>query len=196
MRDTRVDDYVGRQADFARPILEKLRGAVHAACPACEETIKWGMPAFMYKGKLLAGMAAFKAHATFGVWQRGEAVGPARKDGAMGQLGRLTSLQDLPDAEALAGMIGAAVAAIESGAKVSRAATSKPAIEMPADFAEALAGNPAAGAVFDSFPPSARREYLEWIMGAKRAETRARRVEEAIGWIAEGKKRHWKYEGC
>jgi len=74
-RDTRVDSYIARQADFARPILEHLREAVHAACGQVEEAIKWGMPAFLYRGRILANMAAFKAHASFGFWRSGGAIG-------------------------------------------------------------------------------------------------------------------------
>ena len=96
-KDERVDAYIARQADFARPILEHLRATVHAACPECEEAMKWSMPAFLYKGKQLAGMAAFKAHATFGFWQRSGERGEESKAGAMGDFGRLTNVADLPD---------------------------------------------------------------------------------------------------
>ncbi|MFZ5663436.1 MAG: YdeI/OmpD-associated family protein [Pseudomonadota bacterium] len=61
----------------------------------------------------------------------------------------------------------------------------------PADARDANAG---AKAAFEAFAPSHRREYLEWILEAKRAETRARRIAQAIGQLAEGKSRHWKYE--
>lgn len=196
-RDERIDVYIARQADFARPILEHLRAVVHHACPACEEAIKWSMPAFLYKGKQLAGMAAFKAHATFGFWQRQAVVdGAERKDNAMGQFGRLTSLADLPPPERLAEMVQAAMAAIDAGVKTPRAASTKPAPDMPEDLAAALAASPPAQATYDGFPPSCRREYLEWVVEAKRPETRARRVAQAVEWMAEGKKRHWKYEGC
>ena len=48
--------------------------------------------------------------------------------------------------------------------------------------------------MFDAFPPSQKREYIEWLLEAKREETRARRLETALEWIAEGKTRHWKYQ--
>jgi uncharacterized protein YdeI (YjbR/CyaY-like superfamily) len=196
-RDERVDTYIARQADFARPILEHLRAVVHGACPDCEEAIKWSMPAFLYKGKLLAGMAAFKAHTTFGLWERSAVSDQAEiKDGAMGQFGRITSIADLPPPERLSEMVRAAVAAVDSGAKAPRPRSSKPEPEMPADLASALAVNPAAQATFDGFPPSCRREYLEWVIEAKRPETRARRVTQAVEWMADGKRRHWKYENC
>lgn len=197
-RDPRIDDYVARQADFARPILTHLREAVHAACPAVEETIKWSMPAYMYKGRPLANMAAFKAHATFGFWRAGEVLGEtgAERD-AMGQFGRIGSVADLPDDATLAALIRKAAALTESGEKPKRAKPApKPQLGTPEDLSRALAGNRAAQATFDAFPPGARRDYVEWVTGAKRPETRAKRIAQAVEWLAEGKKRHWKYETC
>jgi uncharacterized protein YdeI (YjbR/CyaY-like superfamily) len=195
-RDPRIDDYIARQADFARPILEHIRAVMHAACLDTEEAIKWSMPAFMYRGKQLAGMAAFKAHATFGFWQRsGEQVAES-KPGAMGDFGRLTSIADLPDEAALTALIHQNMKLIEAGAKTVRNKTPKPELEMPQDLADALAATPSAQAVYERFPPGCRREYLEWVVEAKRPETRAKRIAQAVEWMAEGKKRNWKYENC
>jgi len=192
-----VDQYIERQAPFARPILTHLREAIHAACPEASEAIKWGMPAFLYKGKQLAGMAAFKGHATFGFWRGSELV-PARpgQESAMGQFGRLTSIADLPPADELERLIRQAMALTDSGTKPVRTKTVKQAAEPPPDLLEALAANAAAAATFAGFAPSCRREYVEWIVEAKRPETRAKRIAQAVEWMAEGKKRNWKYESC
>jgi len=195
-RDPRIDAYIGRQADFARPILEHLRGLMHAACPETEEAIKWGMPAFLYKGKQVSGIAAFKAHATFGFWQREGLPEERSKPGAMGDFGRLTSLADLPDDVELTARIHKAMALIDSGAKTVRTKTAKAPLDMPQDLAAALADNPAAQATWDAFPPGCRREYLEWVIEAKRPETRSKRIAQAVEWMAAGKKRNWKYESC
>jgi len=195
-RDPRVDDYIERQADFARPILEHIRAIIHAASPDIDEAIKWGMPAFTYKGKQLAGMAAFKAHATLGFWNRGAVRGEAAKSGAMGDFGRITSIADLPGEAELTALVHKAMALIDAGAKPVRNKTAKPGLEMPDDLAAALAANPAAQATYDGFPPSCRREYLEWVIEAKRPETRARRIAQAVAMMAEGKRRNWKYESC
>jgi uncharacterized protein YdeI (YjbR/CyaY-like superfamily) len=197
-RDPRIDSYVARQADFARPILEHLRAAIHAACPEAEETIKWSMPHFLYKGQMLAGMAAFKAHATFGFWRAKEVLGEtgAERD-AMGQFGRLTALTDLPPDEILHGLIRKAMALTDSGDRPARPkAAPKPEPETPPELDSALSANPAARAAFDGFPPSGRREYVEWVAEAKRPETRSKRVAQAVEWMAEGKRRNWKYEKC
>ena len=195
-RDTRIDDYIASRAPFAQPILAWLRERVHAACPDVEEAIKWSIPAFVYKGKPLANMAAFKAHATFGFWHRQE-LKTGKEGSAMGQYGRVESLDYLPDAVTLERQIKDAMALTDSGAAPKRAAKPpKPEMPMPPELAEALAADQAASAVFDAFPPGSRRDYIEWIADAKRPETRAKRVAEAIGWLREGKRRNWKYENC
>ena len=197
-RDPRVDSYIARQADFARPILEHLRAAIHAASTEVEESLKWSMPAFLYQGKILANMAAFKAHASFGFWRGREVVGEtgAERD-SMGQFGRLTALDDLPPPAELDAMVRKAMAVIDSGPAAPKPKKPpKPELPTPDDLRAALDSAPKAAATYDSFPPGCRREYVEWVTEAKRPETRAKRVAQAVEWMAEGKKRNWKYENC
>ena len=194
-RDPRIDAYIDRQADFARPILAYVRDTVHAAGEV-EETVKWSMPAFLYKGRPLANMVAFKAHAVMGFWQGQQIRDGEARNGAMGEFGRLTSVADLPDRDSLIDLVRKAMKLIDEGVKPVRNKTVKEPIAMPDDLAQALAASPAAKASFDGFPPSGQREYLEWVVEAKRPETRAKRVAQAIEWMAEGKRRHWKYEAC
>ncbi|WP_257386579.1 YdeI/OmpD-associated family protein [Tahibacter caeni] len=196
-RDPRVDAYIANAAAFAQPILSHLRDTVHKYCPAVEESIKWGMPYFLHHG-MLCGMAAFKQHCSFGFWKGSQFVADARDGEAMGQFGRITSLQDVPAEKVLAGYLRQAMQFNESGvrpAPKSRAAPREPA-EVPEDLAAALKKNRKAAATFDAFSPTNRREYVEWISEAKRAETRARRLAQAIEWLAEGKPRNWKYMNC
>lgn len=195
--DPRIDAYIARQADFARPILEHLRAVVQGGCPDCEETLKWSMPSFMYKGKILAGMAAFKAHATFGFWSGSMVVpkGEERVSG-MGQFGRLTSLDDLPSRGELKALVKKAMTLIDEGVKPVRDKHRKAPFTVPQDLRAAIDAMPAAAATFDGFPPSCQREYVEWVTEAKRDETRAKRLNQSVEWLAEGKKRHWKYENC
>ncbi|HMC91715.1 MAG TPA: YdeI/OmpD-associated family protein [Allosphingosinicella sp.] len=195
-RDPRVDAYIARQADFARPILDHLRAAVHAACPEVEEGIKWGMPAFLLKGRPLANMAGFKAHASFGFWRGKELVGDEAVEGAMGQFGRIVSVSDLPPPETLRTLIEAAVAKAAEGPPPRPKKAPKPELPAPDDLRTALDAEPKAAATFEAFPPSCRREYVEWVVEAKRPETRAKRVAQAVEWMAEGKRRNWKYENC
>ena len=195
-KDPRVDVYIANAEPFARPILKHLRKLVHQGCPDAEETIKWGFPHFDHHG-IMVSMAAFKQHAAFGFWQHTLVTGgkTAKGGAAMGSFGRITSKPDLPSDAAIVRMIRKAAALNASGVKALRVpkAAPKPAPKAPADLLAALAKNRKAKATFDAFPPSHRREYVEWIVEAKRPETRARRLETAIEWMAAGKARDWKY---
>ena len=191
-KDPRIDAYIEKAADFAKPILRHLRKVVHAGCPNVEETLKWSMPHFDYKGPL-AGMAAFKAHCAFGFW-KGSLIVPGSKE-AMGQFGCITKISDLPKAGVLTGYVRKAVELNEQKVKVPRPLKhEKKDIPMPADLAAALKGNAKARATFDGFRPSHKREYLEWITEAKTDETRRKRLVTAVEWMSEGKARHWKYQ--
>ena len=194
-RDPRVDAYIARQADFARPILEHVREAVHEACPGAEETIKWGMPTFMHAGGILCGMAAFKQHASFGYWKHALVVGEGDERTGMGSYGQLASVADLPPRRTLLAHIRKAAKLNEQGVKApaARKTGPKPPPEAPADLAAALRKNGKARAVFERFPPSHKRDYVEWITEARREETRSRRIAQAVEWMAEGKPRNWKY---
>lgn len=195
--DPRIDAYIARQADFARPILEHLRGLLHRSGLDLVETMKWSMPHFTYKGRLFAGIAAFKAHATFGLWRARDVLGDTGSErDAMGQFGRLTSLADLPPDDELLAILRRAAEVADAGPKPRPAKPAKPELATPDDLRAALAAEPKAVATFEAFPPSCRREYVEWVVEAKRPETRARRIAQAVEWMAEGKRRNWKYEGC
>jgi uncharacterized protein YdeI (YjbR/CyaY-like superfamily) len=191
-KDPRHDAYIAKAADFAKPILKHLREVVHKGCPDVEETVKWSMPHFDYKGPL-AGMAAFKAHCAFGFW-KGSLIVPGSKE-AMGQFGCITKLSDLPKDSVLIGYVKKAARLNEEGVKVARPLKhEKKDIPMPADLAAALKRNAKARATFDGFRPSHKREYLEWITEAKTDETRRKRLDTAVEWMSEGKARHWKYQ--
>jgi uncharacterized protein YdeI (YjbR/CyaY-like superfamily) len=196
-RDPRIDDYIAKVAPFARPILEHVRERVHAAVPEAEETIKWSAPGFTLNGKILLMMAAFKQHAALNFW-RGQEIGDGSpKAGAMGQFGRLTTVSDLPPDDQLDSMLreAAALAATAPAPRKTKHEP-KPAPGMHPEFAAALAKSPKARAVLDGFPPSAQRDYLEWISEAKQDATRAKRIAAAVEWLEEGKRRHWKYQNC
>lgn len=195
-QDPRIDAYIAASAEFARPILEEIRKRVHAACPQVEETIKWGMPNFVHAGGILCGMAAFKQHASFGYWKHALVMGEAERDG-MGSYGRLASMRDLPPRTRMQADLKKAMRLNEDGVKPERRKpASKPVPEIPGDLAAALDKDKAAKATFDGFPPSCKREYIDWIVEAKREETRAKRLAQAVEWMAEGKRRNWKYENC
>jgi len=193
-RDPRIDAYIAKSGEFARPILTHLREAVHRACPVVEETMKWSAPHFMYEG-MLCGMASFKAHCAFGFWKGSLIVDDGRSKEAMGHFGRITSLDQLPSKKVLTGYIRKAMELNEKGIKSPTRSKreAKPEAKVPKDLAAALGKNKKARATFDNFTRSHRREYIEWITEAKTEATRQRRLETAIEWMAEGKSRNWKY---
>lgn len=195
--DPRIDAYITKAAPFARPILSHVRARVHAAAPEAQETMKWSAPSFTVDGRILLMMAAFKAHAALNFWRGQELGDGSSKAGAMGQFGKLTSVKDLPSDKELDALIReAAVLARTAPAPRKTKHQPKPPPEMHPDFAKALKANPSAKAVLDGFSVSAQRDYLEWISEAKQEATRARRIATAVEWLAEGKKRHWKYQNC
>lgn len=193
-----VDDYIAKSAPFAKSILHHLRSVVHKACPEVEEKIRWGFPHFDYKGAMMCSMAAFKQHCVFSFAKANLMHDPvlsvaAPKKVAMGQLGRITSLKDLPSDKTMEAWIKEAMQLNEKGVKISkekRAATSP---ETPADLMAALQKNEKALAHFEKFPPGHRKEYIEWIEEAKKPETRNKRILQTVEWVAEGKHRNWKY---
>jgi uncharacterized protein YdeI (YjbR/CyaY-like superfamily) len=188
-----VDAYIAQSADFAKPILNRIRKLVHTACPQVEEDIKWNMPFFMHKGFLVA-TAAFKGHCALIFWKRKLIFGKAAlHGGGMGPFGRLTSLADLPADKVLLGYLRKAVELNETGIKVPRP-KSKAKIVVPGYILAALRKNKKALATIEAFSPSHKREYIEWVTEAKLAETRARRLQKMIQMLAQGKSRHWKYE--
>jgi uncharacterized protein YdeI (YjbR/CyaY-like superfamily) len=193
-RDPRVDAYIAKQQEFATPILKQIRETIHEASPEIQETIKWGVPAFEYKG-LLCGIAAFKEYCVLGFWKGTLIVGRNNKSlDAAGSFGRIKSVKDLPSKKELIGYVKKAMALNDAGTKAPKKAKEpKKRIPMPTDMKEALARNEKAKATYKDFSPSNKREYLEWITEAKQPETRQRRLSQAVEWMAEGKPRMWKY---
>ena len=197
-KDPRIDAYIERQADFAKPILNHLRKLIHKASPKVSETVKWGMPAFEYKG-LVCSFAAFKQHCTFGFWKQSlmEKDAFASEKTAMGSFGRITSKKDLPQDDVIIRLVQQAVELNEKGIKV----TKKPAagnkeLDIPDYLTAALKKNKAAQKTFENFPYSCKKEYVQWVTEAKTEPTREKRLATTIEWLSEGKRRNWKYENC
>lgn len=201
VRSAEVDAYIEKSAEFAKPILKKIRQLFHKACPKITETMKWSFPHFEHQG-IVGSMAAFKQHATFGFWKAGLMNDPTGLLKTMGktEMGthRLTSVKDMPPDEIVIAYIQQAVELNQAGIKVTIKRDKKPKAELvvPDDLAAALKKSKKAAKVFDEFSYSHRKEYVEWIEEAKRPETRAKRVETTVAQLAEGKSRHWKYQNC
>lgn len=196
-RDPRVDDYIARSADFAKPILIHLRELIHAGCPEVEETIKWRNPGFMYKG-LLCGVAAFKQHCVIGFWKDAilfDRKNPSAKPFAIPD--RITNVAELPSDKILLGYIKEAARLNAGGLKVPKPKSSpKKDLVVPKELISALKKNKKALSTFEDFSYSHKKEYVEWITDAKREQTRTQCLATAVAWMADGKARNWKYERC
>jgi uncharacterized protein YdeI (YjbR/CyaY-like superfamily) len=202
-KEKKIDAYIAKSADFAKPILLHIRELVHKACPDVEEKVKWGMPFFDYKGEMLCHIASFKQHAVMGFWKAplmkdSVLLENAKAETAMGHLGKLTSLKDLPPDKKITAWIKEAMLLNDKGiklpSKVKPTEKEKKELTVPDYFTKALAKNKKAKQVFENFAYSHKKEYVMWITEAKTEETRDKRMETALEWIAEGKSRLWKYE--
>ena len=201
-KDKRIDAYIAKAKPFAQPVLKHLRKLVHQACPDVQETIKWGFASFDHKGPFCS-MAAFKEHAVFGFWKyklirdpKGYLGERANKGGeAMGNLGRITGMKDLPPDKAILDFIRQAKELNDEGVKMP-AVPKKPKVKLvvPSYFQALLTKNKKANEVFEKASYSFKKEYLMWITEAKTEETRDARMRTALEWIAQGKGRNWKYE--
>jgi uncharacterized protein YdeI (YjbR/CyaY-like superfamily) len=203
--DPKIDAYIAKSKPFSKPILIHIRELVHKACPAVVETMKWSRPFFEYKGAIIGNMSAFKEHCSFGFW--GVEISAVLHDAkilrpeAMGSLGRLTRIEDMPAKKQMLDLLRKAIAFIDNGQYTSPIAArpkvaKAPAPEAPPELTKALKANKKAADVFAAFSPSCKKEYVEWIVDAKRAETREKRIATAVEWISEGKQRNWKYQNC
>jgi len=200
-RSKQIDAYINKAQDFAKPILAHFRDVVHKACPDVEEKMKWSFPHFDYKGQMMCSMASFKQHCAIGFWKAAlidtKLVEKAKTEEAMGHMGKVTSLKDLPSDKILTGWIKAAMKLNDAGivvAKPKPSAAAKKEMATPKELAAALAKNKKAKAVFDKASYSFKKEYILWVEDAKSAETKNKRIATAVEWISEGKGRNWKYE--
>ena len=197
--DARVDAYIAKSADFAKPILQYLRELAHETSPLLSETIKWGCPFFEYNGPVCQ-LVAFKQHCGFGFWKPSllNDSHHALKlgDDKAGNIGVIKSIADLPPKEVLADLILQAVALnqAENKAPVKKVVKQKAELVVPDYFINALKENPGIFEKFDRMSASHKKEYSEWITDAKTEATRHKRVNTALEWITEGKSRNWKYQ--
>jgi hypothetical protein len=194
-KDKRVDAYIARSQDFAKPILIELRSRVHGNVPDVEEDIKWGFPSFMYKGRIFFGMSAFKAHCGAGFWHPLMRKDDKSPEG-IGEFGKITAIGQLPSRGDFAKLAKKAKKLADDGIEGPKRPKPDPnrKVVVPKDLAALLAKNARARATFEGFPYSKKNEYVTWINDAKRDETREKRLAATVKQLAEGKSMMWKYE--
>jgi len=201
--DVRIDTYIDKSMDFAKPILSHLRDVVHETCLDVEETMKWSFPHFMYKGRILCSMASFKKHCSFGFWMASSLqdshglLHTSTGNTGMGDFGKLEKMEDLPSDKILSSYIRNAMSLNEMGIVTPKPPKKEEAPakrEVPDDMMKAITQNKKALTVFEAFSPSKKYEYIEWITEAKTEATRSKRMATMLEWLAEGKSRMWKYQ--
>ena len=199
-KDKRIDAYIASSQPFARPILKHLRALVHTACPKVEETIKWGFPHFDYRGEMMCSMASFQRHCAFGFWKASlmknkKLMANAASESAMGHLGKISSLDDVPSDKVMIAYVKEAAKLNDEGIKIKKVSSSsaKKELLVPDYFVSALKKNNEAATTFENFSYYNKKEYVQWVTEAKTEETRERRIAAAVEWISEGKVRNWKY---
>lgn len=195
-----IDDYIAKAQPFAKPILSHLRELIHEVCPEVEEKMKWSMPHFDYKGEMMCSMASFKQHAAFSFWKAAlmtdkTLAQKAASQEAMGHLGKISSLKDLPTDKKLKAWIEEAMRLNDEGLKLPATKKIKPQTEIktPPYFMKALKANKKAWDQFQHFTPGKKKEYIEWLESAKTEATRDKNLAIAVQWISEGKIKNWKY---
>ena len=201
-KDKRIDAYIAHARPFARPILKHIRKLVHRGCPGVEETMKWSFPHFDYKGQMMCAMAGFKEHCTFGFW-KGKLIRDPKgylqrrsTDGgeAMGHMGRITGVKDLPPDKVFIGFIRQAMKLNDKGITVPKKPQPKPTqLAIPGYFLKAVRKNTKAYKYFESLSYSHKKEYVQWVTEAKTVETREKRLKTSVEWMSKGKVRNWKY---
>ncbi|MDR6487940.1 uncharacterized protein YdeI (YjbR/CyaY-like superfamily) [Chryseobacterium vietnamense] len=196
---SKIDAYIEKSQDFAKPILHYIRETVHEFCPDAEETMKWSFPHFIYKGKNLCAMASFKQHCTFGFWLEKEMktmqeITQNIEKNSMFSLGKIEQVADLPSKPQLKKAIKEAMELTDMGVTMKKAPPSKIEMEIPDYFQHTLEAHPKAKEIFEKASPSFRKEYIAWVTEAKTEATRDKRLEQSLEWIAEGKGRNWKYQ--
>lgn len=200
MQNEKVSQYIEKQNELAKPILEYLRNFMHSCGLELQEEVKWGMPFFMYKGKVLCNIAGFKQHCAFGFWnaflmeEAFDLLQTGKEKTAMGNLGKITTIEDLPAPDLFKALVLKSAALIDEGKPVvQKRVTEKKELQMPDILKIELEKEAELLQYFNSLSYSHKKEYIEYITEAKRAETQIKRVEKTLELLANKNSLHGKY---
>ena len=179
----RIDEYIAKAPPFAQPICKRLREIIRKADSGIVEDWKWG-PNFNKSG-MVCGIWAFKQHVTMTFFQGALLKDPKKilihgSSNAKNRAVKFTALCEIPE-RTLISYIREAVRNNERGL---RAAPSPKAVKSPPDFRKALAARPHAKKFFEALSYTHRKELVIWITSAKKAETRSRRITEALAMLS------------
>ncbi|MCW3104718.1 MAG: hypothetical protein JWO09_3158 [Bacteroidetes bacterium] len=179
-----IDEGISQAEPKAQAICKKLRAIIFKAEPDIIEDWKWG-PNY-YKDGMVCGFWYFKTHVSFVFFQG--ALLKDKKKVLLKNEGNLhnrhikfTDLKQI-DEKLLIEYITEAVINNEKGLKITEAKDKT--VVIPDDFKKLLSKNKLLKN-FEEMSYSKRKDYVGWINGAKQAETRERRITQALEKIKE-----------
>lgn len=182
----KVDAHIARSEQWPGEMTE-LREVLLSAGLA--EEYKWGKPCYAHDGANIAivqQMKDFLALMFFKGALLADPAGVLREQGPNSRSARrieFTSVEEVRDlADTIRDYVGEAVAVEEQGLTVP-----KEELVLVDELQRRLDGDPELRAAFDALTPGRQREYHLHVSGAKRAETRENRVEQAVPLILAGK---------
>jgi uncharacterized protein YdeI (YjbR/CyaY-like superfamily) len=187
LRHTSVDAFID-SAEYWQDELKALRRVLLSS--GLVETVKWGGPCYTADGKNIVGLGAFKSY--FGLWFfQGALLKDESKVLMNAQEGRtraqrqwrMSSARDIRPT-LIKRYLKEAVAVAKSGREI-KPNRNMPLI-IPAELQAALTRNRKANAGFCKLRPGLQREYAEYVSGAKRVDTKQRRIDKILPMILAG----------
>ncbi|MEO9802317.1 MAG: YdeI/OmpD-associated family protein [Reichenbachiella sp.] len=194
----KIDAYLTTVSSEHRPVLELIRKTVNAVDDRIQEDWKWRAPCFSLEG-LVCWFVAFKSHVGLNFFKGAliedihNAFVESEDEDKGNRMIHFKSIDEVK-VKVIQDYVKQAVLLNEQGIKIDF--PKRKTLETPDYLIEALNKNKKAKDVFESFTDAQRKDYIEWLVEAKREETRNKRMTQAIEWIAEGKTRNWKYMNC
>ncbi|MDB5181411.1 MAG: hypothetical protein JWP13_174 [Candidatus Saccharibacteria bacterium] len=188
----KITAYITQQEPWKQQVLKKLRGAMHNADPEIHESIKWGTPAFEHKGLVTWVFCASEwVHLSFqqgalldashNMWEEGPDTASQAKRTIKFREG------DEVPVELIEHLVHEAVDNNIEGRRVEFHIT-KPGskeFDVPAEYAAILRDHNAYE-LYENRPYYQQKGWIQWIEGAKRDETKQKRIEEMLLELEEG----------
>ena len=196
--DDKVEIYISKKSQW-KTELELLR-SVFKGLPV-EETLKWGAPTYVFNGKNIVGLAAFKSYC--GLWFfQGALLKDEHKVFINAQEGKTKSMLqwrfhniDEIDINLIKTYILEAIENVKLGKEIKPVRNIK-VLVIPLELQKVLNDNKELNTSFITFSISKQREYADYISSAKRKATKQNRLEKIIPMIKSGVGLHDKYKNC
>lgn len=167
------------------------------------ETIKWGAPVYVFQGKNIVGLAAFKKY--FGLWFfQGALLKDKQKVFVNAQEGktkammqwRFYALEEIKT-DLIKDYVLEAIENVKQGKEIKPVRRNKKSkLIIPPELLNTLDENRELKEKFETFTESKKREFAEYIIDAKRSTTKASRLQKIIPMILRGEGLNDKYRNC